>query len=363
MGRPKKRDRSVERPHIDANTRRRKAGASDQNKSQNAIISDSPAVQQEQHEEPQQDISATYDMGSYASAFTASGSLQPWLQQGFPEDTTTPWYLPTSDNVPALTPDNNSLSPPDEASSLPTTDTLQLGAPIPCKTLTITSCACLSTLYLTLSTLNNMKTASDFSFPAALHPLREAMSSTQIVLACEECPKSFNTGLQNTTMLGTLFLSIAERYSKVLEHIDLEFQRAEKEGEWKRFRLTDLNGENGRRLHLGGEGCAAAFSLDLSPAEWKAMCKKVVRAEVMGSGVDGDGKGEHEEPVYFLGLARQMEERQNRWHKMPLPEDFPKGARGIMRPESRHAPGEKEEHHCLKMVGSSKSLVEGFDWS
>jgi hypothetical protein len=191
------------------------------------------------------------------------------------------------------------------------------------------------------------------------------MSTAKTIICCEECPRHFITGVQNTQLLGALFIAIAERFSRVLENINEEAARAENEGERKRFRLTDLNGENGGHLHLGGAGCMAAFSLDLSPGEWRSMCKKVVRAEVVGpaEGGEGDcpGSDEHSHCPYFLGLTKQMEERQHRWHKMPLPEDFPKGAMGMF-PHGRDG-GKKEEPLCLKLVGSSRTLVGSFDWS
>lgn len=210
------------------------------------------------------------------------------------------------------------------------------------------------------------------------------MSTAQTIITCPECPKSFSTGFQNTNLLGTLFFSIAERFSKILEQIDEEAGRAEREGLRKRFRLVGLNGENsnGGDLHDGGEGCREAFSLELSPGEWRTMCKKVVRTEVVGpeslhgaeSGGEnipnesnsGQGRGNGHHP-YFLGLAKQMEERQDQWHKMPLPEDFPKHAKGILRPADGKACEKKAEgqqsHQCLAVVGSSKKLVASFDWS
>lgn len=368
MGRPKKRARSSEHTQIDESTTRRKSIAIPRIQARNATSSQASGQQQERTKSPEHEVPSAYDMGSYASAFNPDDSLQPWLQQSFPEVINASWNSPSAHTLPALTPDNDSLSSPGPADAQ-ATGSHQLDPNLShqnSNTFTITSCACLSTLYLTLSTLNNMKTAADFTFPTALHPLREAMSSAETVMGCEECPRSFNTGLQNTTMLGTLFLSIAERFSKVLEQIDVEAARAERDGERKRFRLTDLNGENGAHLHLGGAGCAAAFSLELSPREWRTMCKKVVRAEVVGS-ADGTGEypgnEEHSQCVYFLGLTKQMEERQERWHRMPLPKDFPRGATGVWQAENREARERQEGHYCLKLVGTSKALVGKFDWN
>lgn len=308
--------------------------------------------------EQEQDPSNTHDMDSYAPDFTPEDFIQPWLSP--PESTSIP--------LPALTSSTTSPSPPESNLNIHLSPT-HSHPPL------ITTCACLSTLYLTLSTLNTMQNPNHCTFPAALQPLRAAMHTAHSVLICEECPKSFTTGLQNASMLGTLFVSIAERFSKVLEGIHEEAGRAEREGEGKRLRVVDE--EDG----LGWE----AFGLEVSPREWEGLCKRVVRVEVEGplsssssyssssslasssssspSG-GGEGGGGEDRPLYFLRLVELMEERQLRWHQMPLPVDMPKGAEGVFRSHGgRCESGKKEELHCLKLVGGSRRLVTGFDWS
>ena len=99
------------------------------------------------------------------------------------------------------------------------------------------------------------------------------------------------------------------------------------------------------------------------------MCKKVVRAEVHGPAEGNDCC------PYFLGITKQMEERQDRWHKSPVPGDFPRdGSGSLIGRVRRELRGEdqvveecvgkdKEEPLCLRMVVFAKRLVENFDWS
>jgi hypothetical protein len=301
----------------------------------------------------------------FLSADTNDGAPQPWLQLS-------DWTVPSEGSIPGLTPDSDSpptINLPPELQSGHThghshhTGSTQLlldpslasttaGAHLGMPSSALPSCACLSTLYLTLNTLQSMDPS--FPFPFALHPLREAMSTASEVLSCDQCPTKFLSALQSTQLVGTLLMSIAERFSKVLESISAESLRAELAGEEKKFRLADLNTSTSH-LHTGGLGCAAAFSIDLTPAEWRSMCKKVVRAEV-----HGPSDGNHC-CVYYVQLIQQMEDRQNHWHNdKKMPDDFPRDAEG--RPMGGpNLP--KEDHVCLKLCAYSRKLVDGFDWS
>lgn len=312
------------------------------------------------------------DMEAFNSVFGgASNNIQPWLQSGGEWD----FSMPDVGSIPALTPDSSSNSPPtlnlppelqhnhhghSHGSEHSTSSTQLLldpslaasGSNLGMPANLLPSCACLSTLYLTLNNLQNMD--PNFTFPFALHPLREAMSTASEVLSCDQCPTRFISAIQNTQLVGTLLVSIAERFSKILTSITNEATRAEEANETKKFRLADLNTST-LHLHTGGIGCAAAFHIDLSPQEWRSMTKKVVRNEVYGPS-DGNTCC-----PFFLGIAQQMQDRQEYYHTKPLPDDFPKDPKTGIPMGGRHIP--KEEHLCLKMVGYARKLVEGFDWS
>ncbi|RMY66221.1 hypothetical protein D0863_08592 [Hortaea werneckii] len=244
------------------------------------------------------------------------------------------------------------------------------------------SCACLSTLYLTLSTLqppSPSPSPSSPSFPHTLVPLRTAMQTATSILSCPICPQKFLSAMQNTQLLGTLLVCLAERFRGVVEGID--------------------KGEEGK-----GE-------------EWRRWAKGVVWGEIYGRGsgrrrgrvleqdLEDDGETEEEEeegdgdpslrssstssspfatttttvnpppPIHFLALTKAMYDRQLAWHSSTkevvgeggdvktipsLPEDFPRDREGkpIGGPSLR-----KEDHMCLKFRGFAEKLVDGLDWS
>ena len=354
MGRPKKRQRTDDEEHT-SNGRGNGTGSGQQ-----AWDAGYGGI----------DMNAAFD-----SALTP-GSLQPWLQSGGDWDFSMPdagnVQHPNENAVPGLTPDSSSNSPPtlnlppelqntqlgSHSHRDPSTQLLldpslasQAGSNLGMPACSMPSCACLSTMYLTLNNLQSMDNA--FTFPFALHPIREAMQTCAEVIACQECPQRFITAIQNTQLIGTLLMSIAERFSKILESISAEAIRAEAANQGKKFLLQDLNTSTSH-LHAGGLGCAAAFSIDLSPAEWRSMSKKVVRAEV-----HGPTDGNHCCP-YFMGLTDQMEERQNYFISHPMPEDFPRDHETGKPIGGPNIP--KEDHVCLKFVAYARKLVEGYDW-
>lgn len=301
--------------------------------------------------------------------------LQPWSQSRN-------WSVPGTDILPGLTPDTSSDSPPSlslppeqalahsqflsDTPDLPSlngghaidntgiiSDPFYANANVGAPAISLPNCACLSSAYLTLNSLQQMDPT--FAFPFALHPLREAMQTASTVLACDQCPQSFISAVQNTHLLGTLLMSIGERFGKVIASITAEATRADGAGDTKKFRLADLN-TSASHLHTGGLGCAATFSIDLTPVEWRSMAKKVVRAEVYGPS-DGNTCC-----PFFTGLTKAMFERQSEWHQegRALPADFPRDKEGQLIGGPR-AP--REDHMCMKFRDYAERLVDGLDWS
>ena len=327
-----------------------------------------------------------YNRGYYAAGgldqmLDPNGELPPWLAQraanwqnvlmgGGYDQSHNGWS-----SLPALTPDRASHSPPSLA--LPNEqpsenqsldgglgdyrnigvnglfDPLLPGATLGHASDMIPKCACLSSIYLTLSTLTNMDRS--IGFPGSLQPLRESILTASTVIACQECPKQFITGIQNVHLLGTLLVSIAERFSKVLNHITNEANRAELAGETKKFRFADLD----TSMQPERLGCNTGFNLTLNPQEWRRMCKQVVRAEVLGPTDDND---DDESRLYFLSVVKQMQERQERFHRNGPPPDCPRDEKGEFIGGPRTI-AEKDGHLCLKMVGYAEKFVKGFDWS
>jgi hypothetical protein len=181
----------------------------------------------------------------------------------------------------------------------------------------------------------------------------------------------------------------AERFARVLASITTEANALEsynanpslspQERKTKTFRLADLS--TPRHLHSGGPGCAAGFELSFTPAEWRSMAKKVVRAEVYGPAAD-DGSDEGSSGPFLLGLISQMEKRQERMHRAPLAVDFPRDREGGLisrsfeigdgdgrvgeaggggESDGGHGHG-KGEHLCLEMLAGTRKMVDGLDW-
>ncbi|KAM0722929.1 hypothetical protein Q7P37_001127 [Cladosporium fusiforme] len=304
----------------------------------------------------------------FGQAFTPGGSLQPWM---LPSDTDwntapKPNNLLDTTTIPGLTPDTSSHNSPPTLNS-----NSNIAEPD-----RVPTCACLSTLYLTLSTLTAMD--STFPFPTSLHPMREAMQTAASVIDCPTCPTRFITGLQNVQLLNALLMSLADRFARVLNSISTEASALSdhnaslsdpSQHKTKSFRLADLSTPG--HLHTGGDHCAASFNLSFSPAEWRSMAKKVVRAEVYGP---SDG---NECCPYLLGLLARTEERQNRWHNGPnLLMDGLRDKEGnaVPRMGSGNVSGgcdsggghanEKgpREHPCLQMLAGTRKMVATFDW-
>lgn len=380
MGRPKKRvEGRREASGVDAN------GVSKQDR-----LGRQGAGAQQQRDSSTSVDYQHLDPGLFDSAFTPGVDFQPWTQTPQPNwdfDTSSGGLqLPSNDqmpSVPSLTPDSSSGQSPPTVTlppELQSMDQYDLHPHVPAhsgnhhdvsaghaldpslsdpqdnshattSSLTLGDCACLSTMYLTLANLQTVDPA--FPFPFALYPLRNAMQRASEVITCEQCPKRFITAVQNTQLLGTLLVSIAERFGKTLDSVTTEASRAESEGRDKKFRLAELSSSSSH-LHTGGLGCAAVFRIDLSPKEWLGMAKMVVKAEVWGP---SDG---NECCVAFMSLLERFEKRHERWQDVPMPADFPKDKNGVPM-GGRHLPN--EDHVCSKMAGYSRRIIDGYDWS
>ena len=183
------------------------------------------------------------------------------------------------------------------------------------------------------------------------------MQTAGDVIACTECPKRFLSAIQNTQLVGTLLVSLAERYGKILQAITNEAQRAENADEEKKFRLADLN-TSVSHLHANGLGCANAFSITITPSEWRGFAKKVVRAEIYGPSDGNDCCS------YFMGLLDKFEGRHKYYESRPenMPDDFPRDRRTGLVIGGKNIP--KEDHVCWRYVVYARKLVEeAFDWS
>lgn len=165
------------------------------------------------------------------------------------------------------------------------------------------SCACLSTIYLELSDLNSM---SNYSFPAALLPLQNAMDAAKKAIECRICPRDAISAMQNLHLIITLLWSIAERFQKVVHAIDIDAEILRETGEARSFQFCDTSTALSH-MHLASANRSATFSLDLQAEDWQQMAKKVIQNNVK---YQPYGSGNRS----LQGLMSQLETRQASWH-------------------------------------------------
>ena len=166
-----------------------------------------------------------------------------------------------------------------------------------------TTCACLPNLY---STLASFQSPPQPSFPYSMGLLRNAVRLGHTVVRCQICPKTYNTGVQNVMLLGTLVQMISNEYSKLLKHIE---QRSANED-----KITFRMGEHSLSWdsrHTGTPDCPMGINIDLSGAEWQMLARKAVRQGVLGSSNGTDS---------LMALIDAMRERQQSLHEGYCPD-------------------------------------------
>ncbi|GAB7350836.1 hypothetical protein MBLNU459_g1368t1 [Dothideomycetes sp. NU459] len=207
------------------------------------------------------------------------------------------------------------------------------------------TCACLASMYLTLDNLRGMH---DFAFPFGLHLLREALGTAWSSVQCQACPTSCITAIQNSHMLGVLLVSIAERYWKIIGAIETEEKRASETNQTLSIRVGDMSSANSH-LHTGqATSCPGSIVLELKPAEWRTLAKKVVKAEIHDA-TDKSRPG-------FMSVVRGLEDRQKKWHEGAPPHDMPVAMRAQRVQTANKTP------LCLMMVEQARNVVNTIEY-
>jgi len=207
-------------------------------------------------------------------------------------------------------------------------------------------CACLSSMYLSLSSLQSMQ---ECVFPGTLHSVREAIATAWAVLECVHCPQRFLTALHNVQMLGMFLMTVAERYHRVMDWIEQEQHRATAANEKLSFQLGDLNCST-THLHTGD--CIGGFVVNLDPLEWRKLTKRVVRDEVRGTEVTRCSS--------LIGLLDALVARQKQWHFNLPPTDMPRN----IWITNNNPPIElvEKDATCLRLAREARSLIEKIDY-
>lgn len=247
-------------------------------------------------------------------------SASPWPDfSTVSEATTIPAAFPDPTSFPAI--GSLPLSPSNSISSEPPT---------------AAGCTCLSYLYLCLSHMSSIA-----SFPVNSHTICSlyiAARTAQDVIRCQICPKVFATGIQNITFVGTLLSVVADS--------------------WLRVSKADA-------VELGMNAAPADYVNKVlqssDPAQaWKSWLHQVVRRAVIGGPMESGAAAVCSEHLDLLSIIMEIENRQRRWHQ---PGNHPfERCNPIAPSPPEHDNEGKEEHLCVRIVGSARSVIAKFNF-
>ena len=194
-----------------------------------------------------------------------------------------------------------------------------------------TTCTCLPNLYSTLASFQSLPRPS---FPYTLGLLKNAVRLGHGVVLCQICPTTYNTGVQNAMLLGTLVQLVLNEYAKLLKHIE---QRAANED-----RIAFRFGEHSTSLdsrHTGTPDCPMGINIDLSGEEWQMLARKAIKQGVVGSSNSADS---------LMALIDAMKARQQTLHQHYLPDTHSAGHGKIV---TENAPdGRPTNDVCLQIT-------------
>jgi hypothetical protein len=211
-------------------------------------------------------------------------------------------------------------------------------APLPA---TATSCSCLATMYLAMSSLQELPT----KVGAALIAVRAAASTAQAVLRCEKCGHGSATSgkpaieaFQNTMLLGTLLPIIVNSYKRLLEVVDHEASMAKTAG----YKMIPSLSPD-----ISISGLSESTTLEntlMEPDDWRDSVHRIIRDDVYGQEMMTSG---------LRGIISEMEQRQRRGHtKMDV-----LGSPGMLNVfHQRQCLGERNAP-CLQILNVTKASM------
>lgn len=217
-------------------------------------------------------------------------------------------------------------------------------APLPA---TATSCSCLATMYLAMSSLQELPP----EVGAALIAVRAAASTAQVVLRCEKCGHCSATSVkpaieafQNTMLLGTLLPIIVNSYKRLLEIVDHEASMAKTAGYKMIPILSPEISVSGLSELCGESKITRPENALMEPDDWRDSVHCIIRDDVYGHEMMTPG---------LRGIISEMEQRQRRGHtKMDV-----LGSPGMLNVfHQRQCLGE-ENAPCLQILNVTKASM------
>lgn len=227
-------------------------------------------------------------------------------------------------------------------------------------------CSCLSSMYLSLSALQQFPSEID----EALKVVRGASFVAAKAIWCPACgaigltsPTPPIEAFQNTMLIGTILPIIANGYGRLLKMVDEATAEAIAKGQTKIFRYLEYGGlcEHQKPLDKAVDCIGKALPMadrEMQPAEWRTTVRALLRADIYG----------HDQPGFkYKGLKEiisEMEQRQNARHNM-LDAQV---AAGVRRLEHDHFPDLKavevkecfgeRTRACMEILKIAKMAVD-----
>lgn len=315
---------------------------------------------------PPSNSPATPSLSSIAETFPSTLDWDGYLDLPYPlvpiAESDGP-KTPPSDFIPSVTPNASSTNQYYPSNySIPTPTNPFPVAP---------SCTCLVDLYLSLSSLSSLP-----SLPTNSHTVQTLQAATRTahaVLYCPTCPHKFQSGMQNTMLLGTLLAVIADGWLRILRTPSRDLARS--------FDPLALS---------SATNPSTAPWTSAQDRKWKRFAHYLVRQYIFG---DSPPPGIHlpgvcpllsttsssqphahaRAPIIILNnLCDAMERRQKTWHgDIEDGGEFP-GPGHVSDETGAHAHGSEDEmlkrwrgHNrdgmkeplCLKLVESVRTML------
>ncbi|KAK2592856.1 hypothetical protein QQS21_009459 [Conoideocrella luteorostrata] len=229
------------------------------------------------------------------------------------------------------------------------------------------TCGCLSSLYLSLESLNHLPS----DVPSAMRATRNAIKVAQDVLDCPQCCNYFFRdplqpppvqAMQNLNCLGALVPSACNAYASILEMVDDETDAAKKADRKIFFSFKDVGGLWG--LVIDDQGSCSALTAydnkDLDPDVWKTTVRSILKLDVYGAGGKTGTSPSGIHPQRGLKdivnqLDRTAKLRHDLMDDLVATGKLPKQSKYLLH---HYAPIPPEQRNCTRVIDSARMALD-----